>query len=184
MDNEMTTLRNYWEKTCVERDEEPSLCYQSITTQEYLFGEYFSSSANTCPDVIYHMGTHVHDMSRRTTEQYRSSVTWMFSTIKIFLDNICPDTTYYWSPSSRILEIVVPHKFKKISTNNKVLEFNDIATKTLLSFGHSRMLLGFDQFNFTLHMDVKLYRDDMHLKKIGYMQMSKGILLHLGLIHD
>jgi hypothetical protein len=48
MDTEVSTLRTYWDKTCtamttglLERDVE---CYQSLTTQEFIFGEYWNKN--------------------------------------------------------------------------------------------------------------------------------------------
>jgi hypothetical protein len=187
MDNEITTLRNHWEHTCLDKPNYKTLCKQSITTQEYIFGEYFSdpinstSSSSTCPDLILHLGTNVHDMGRRTSKLYYIAIQWMYSIIQVFLDDICPNTTYYWSTASKINEAMVPDKFKNSSVDSKILEFNKIASQTLLSYHHNRMLIGFDQYNFSSYLHPSKYKDAIHFHGGSYVELAKRMLLYLGL---
>ena len=186
MDNEITTLRNNWDHSCLDKPNYKTLCKQSVTTQEFIFGEYFSSDpmtspSSTCPDLILHLGTNVHDMGRRTSKLYQIAIRWMFSIIQEFLDDICPNTTYYWSTASKINEALVPEKFKNNSVDSRVIEFNDIAIKILLSFHHERMLLGFDQYNYSMNLRPSKYKDAVHFNGPSYIEMAKRMLLYLGL---
>lgn len=80
MDNEIITLRNNWQRSCTDQPNYKTLCKQSITTQEYIFGEYFTNGnqLQSCPDLILHLGTNVHDMGRRTSKMYRIAIVWMY----------------------------------------------------------------------------------------------------------
>lgn len=187
MDNEMITQRNNWEHTCPDRPNYKSLCRQSITTQEYIFGEFLNpQNQNTsvpvmCPSIILHLGTNVHDMGRRSSRQYRYSVLWMFSVIEEYLDELCPDTVYYWSTASQLNEALVPEQFKCISANSKIIEFNDIARSTLVSMNHTRMLVGFDQYEYSLQVPSSKYHDAVHFKDAPYQHIAKSMLAFLGL---
>lgn len=74
----------------------------------------------------------------------------------------------------------MPDRFKNTSINSRLIEFNEIAVNTLASFKHERMLLGFDQFNFSVHTNPSKYHDAVHFHGGVYVDMAKEMLLYLG----
>lgn len=173
MDTELATSRTSWGGLCSGHPGDV-YCEQSPTTQEFVFGEWWTSSRNTCPDVIFHLATNVHDIARRSTVGYRRSVTWMFGVIAEFLDVSCPDTKYYWSTAARVEEAKVPKEYRNVTKNEKIVEFNQIALNSFPK--HERMFLGFDQYNYSLLLDISRYTDAVHLSKSTYHDMGKKFL--------
>ena len=186
MDTEVSTLRTYWDKTCtamttglLERDVE---CYQSITTQEFLFGEYWNKNEGTCPDIISHINTAVHDISRFTTDIYRRNVRWFFEVVKYFLDVYCPNTIYLYSTAGRVNENHVPDIFKSLTTNAHITEFNNIALEIFNTMNHERMIFAFDVNAITTAYPDSDYLDAVHLQKHRYNEMAIHFLNEMSLL--
>lgn len=163
----------------LERDVE---CYQSLTTQEFLFGEFWNKNDETCPDVISHINTAVHDISRFTPEMYRRNVKWFFEVVKYFLNVYCPSTIYIYSSAGRVNEQHVPPQFKTLTTNAHVNDFNDIALEIFNEMKHDRMKFGVDLHKLTLQFPDSDYLDAVHLQRARYDDIAKLFLSELSLL--
>jgi len=163
----------------MERDVE---CYQSITTQEFIFGEYWNKNDGTCPDIVSHINTAVHDISRSTPEIYRRNVRWFFEVVKYFLDVYCPTTIYVYSTAGRVNEHHVPPQFKSLTTNEHVENFNRIALEIFNEMKHDRMKFGVDLHQVTKTFSDSDYLDAVHLQKYRYDEISRLFLTEMSLL--
>lgn len=186
MDTELSTLRTYWSKTCTAMetglDRGDVECYQSLTSQEFIMGEYWNKNDNTCPDIISHINTAVHDISRFTSEIYKRNIAWFFEVVKYFLDVYCTSTIYVYSTAPRVNEKHVPPQFKSLTTNEHISDFNKIALEVFNKMNHTRMVFGLDIHAITSEFPDSDYLDAVHLEKSRYNEIAKLYLTEMSLI--
>lgn len=165
MDTEVSTIRTSWDKTC---DGHPGdvWCQHSSTTQEFIFGEWFSKLNNTCPDIIYHLGSTIQDISRRTERGYRRNMIWMFDLIEDFLDTECTNSKYFFSTTPRVAESKVLLPYRNFTNNNIISRYNDISLSVFPR--HPRMFKAIDIYNLSVTLDDNIYLDAFHLSKSIY----------------
>ena len=118
---------------------------QSLITQEFIFNEYIQ----IFPDIIYHMSTGVHDISRYKSHQFKRITEWYFTLISEFRIR-CPNTKDYYSNNIRIAEVHVPIECKDITTNNIILQYNTIVNSSLPTY----IIPGLDQWAYSVRLGL------------------------------
>ena len=173
LDTEIITRRHYFDGTCKAHALAFTPCFQSFTTQEFFYGEYWNN--RDCPDIIFHMATAVHDLARRTIDEYRVAVRWMFAVIDLFLRNKCPQTKYYWLPAAKIEQDFVPSDFRSFTKNNMIVRLNEISIAALPRENRN-IMLGFNQWQYTENFDVTQYQDAVHLVDAHYSHIAGQLI--------
>ena len=161
-------------ETCLSHPDFSSFCTQSLTTQEFIFNEYL----HICPDIIYHMSTVAHDIARFKLNQFQRNVHWFYALLNEYHIR-CPNTVYYWGTSGHVAESLVPEKFKTLTTNKVLYEYNQIINNSLPTYAKH----GFDQWIYTATMNPTGYMDAVHLNYSIYDTIAIAITSLLDLNH-
>ena len=133
LDTELTTQRDKWSHSC---ETHPGIanarpCHHATNTQQFYFVEYWGKVV-PWPQVVVVFAVWVHEISRKPLAIFRADVRWFFSTL-LALKPAATKVVYVESPG--VVPERVAERFRGMTTNTRIAEYNGVAREEIAALG-------------------------------------------------
>ena len=133
LDTELTTQRDKWSHSC---ETHPGIanarpCHHATSTQQFYFFEYWGKVV-PWPQVVVVFAVWVHEISRKPLAIFRADVRWFFSTL-LALKPAATKVVYVESPG--VVPERVAERFRGMTTNTRIAEYNEVAREEIAALG-------------------------------------------------
>ncbi len=148
--------------------ENSSLSKQNI--QDFLFETWWVK--NRPPDVIFHQAATTHEVKNYNLDEYSIAHQEFFESLSFFMQT--HRALYFWSNSPKVWPPKLPEKWRNITTNEKILEYNSVVKKLIPLSKDIR--LGLDLYTESLDLNGTHYQDGVHHKGPWYTFVARLLI--------
>ena len=119
------------------------------------------------PDVIFHMSAATHDMNSFNIHlgsfnihEYQTAHREFFERLTLFTKS--NKVMYFWSNSPRVWSPKAPEKWRNITTNDRVFQYNSVARDVVEQAMNKQIRLGLDLYTQSEGLNGSYYADGVH----------------------
>ena len=138
--------------------------------QDFLFKTWWVK--NRAPDVVFHQAATTHEVKNYNLEEYATAHREFFKKLSFFMGT--HGVLYFWSNSPKVWPPKQPEKWRNITTNEKILEYNSVVKKLIPVSKDIR--LGLDLYTQSLGLNGAYYEDGVHHIFRWYTSVARQLI--------
>ncbi len=165
-----TTVTQKTPKTLLQTGSSEDSLQSKPNIQDFLFKTWWIK--NRPPDVIFHQAATTHEVKNYNLEEYSTAYMEFFESLEFYMKT--HEVLYFWSNTPKVWPPKQPEKWRNITTNEKILEYNSVVKKLIPLSYHIR--LGLDLYTQSVGLNETHYEDGVHHKRPWYTSVARQFI--------
>lgn len=139
--------------------------------QEFLFDVWWHHTRH--PNVIFHQATNVHDVCLFNTTLEKEYYKYFFKKLANYTTR--HSVFYFFSNSPAVCESKVPMKYRQITTNSRIFEYNNIISEVFPN-GNKYIKFGLNLQLLSSKLGCNMYEDGVHNVPSWYRNIAQHLI--------